>query len=121
MAGDIMSDLVQNAADSAAEIISTNGHDRPVGQRFTSCAVARFMAKQIGRLPIQIRLLDPGSGVGILAAAVCERIAKMRTPRSVFIEAWETDPSVLSALTATLVACREILGGCGHALDFKIL
>ena len=116
-----MIDIVQFAADQATMIIAANGSDRPIGQRFTSNSVARFMAKQVRDLPTKVRLLDPGAGVGILTAAVCERIAKMRKPRSLFVEAWETNEAVLPHLAETMEACREMLRVNGHSFDFEIL
>ncbi len=67
-----------------------------------------------------VRLLDPGAGVGTLTAAVCDRIASLKTPRRLYIEAWENDPALVPLLIETLERCRAVLISLGHECDFAV-
>lgn len=81
-----MDELTSNPVELASIVANrvidagNNGVARPKGQRFTSPGVARFMASQVDALPPTIRILDPGAGVGILTAALCERIGRVPLP-----------------------------------------
>ena len=58
-------------------------HRKERGQVFTPPDVARFMANLFGAIPGEYLLLDPGAGIGTLTVAFCERIGKLRSPRTV--------------------------------------
>ena len=54
------------------------------GQFFTPPEVCQFMASLLSQdRPAAFRLLDPGAGVGSLAAAVCDRFLKLRHRRHI--------------------------------------
>lgn len=90
------------------------------GQFFTPAPVARFMASLLTELPGSVRVIDPGAGAGMLSAAVCERIACLRSARRVEIHAYETDKAVLTLLGATLDKARAHLKKHGHTLEYTI-
>ncbi|MFL5586730.1 MAG: hypothetical protein ACJ8DI_03600, partial [Ktedonobacteraceae bacterium] len=64
-------------------------HD--AGQFFTLPIVARYMANLAGILDNQLHVLDPGTGVGILACAICEA-AILQKLSALSIVAYESDP-----------------------------
>lgn len=76
-----------------------------LGQFFTPAAAARLIAS-IPRLPESgtLRMLDPGAGSGVLAAALVSRVLAERPELSIEIVAVERDPLVLPSLRATLMA-----------------
>ncbi len=83
-----------------------------MGQFFTPAPVGRLMASMFGPAPKEVRLLDPGAGVGSLtAAAVAAFCARERKPRAIYVAAYELDPALSRHLTETLqrcaVACRR--------------
>ena len=83
--------------------------------------IATFMAAMFPRLPSEaIRILDPGAGVGTLSAALCERIARLKQPRKVAVEAWESDPALLPYLAKTMRECGDVLESHGHSFWFTI-
>ena len=94
--------------------------NKAIGQFFTPPGVARFMASMLGLLPERIQLLDPGAGAGILTAAVCERVARLKKPRYLEVHAYETDQSVLSTLHESLSQCQDFLHAAGHKMEFHI-
>ena len=60
------------------------------GQVFTPPSVCGLMAGLFTQIPDRFRLLDAGAGVGSLAAAVCERVLSLRSPRQIEIVLYET-------------------------------
>lgn len=89
---------------------------RDQGQYFTPPGVARLMVSMLGGLGERVRVLDPGAGAGMLAAAVCERIAMLREPRAVEVHAYETDPGVIPLLRESLGQAGDLLAARGHHL-----
>ena len=90
------------------------------GQVFTPPLVARFMAHLASTPPANLKVLDAGAGTGTLSAAVCERILLLRSPRTVKIVLFETDPMVVPLLHENLRRCRAALRAAGHRLTFEI-
>ncbi|QIK71659.1 N-6 DNA methylase [Propioniciclava coleopterorum] len=87
-----------------------------LGQFFTPAVAAQLIAS-IPRLPEggTLRVLDPGAGSGVLAAALVSRALPERSELSIEIIAVERDPLVLPSLRATLTACEQAGGGRVHA------
>ena len=74
-----------------------------LGQYMTPSPIARFMASLFVRLTGDVRLLDPGAGVGSLTAAIVERmIADTKKPHSVALVAYEIEPVLIGYLRNTL-------------------
>ena len=91
------------------------------GQIFTPGTVSRFMAELISIESSQIRLLDPGSGTGILIAAFCEHLVKnAKIPVQLVIDAYENDIAILPKLSATLAECQMVLKTHGHQMKYTI-
>lgn len=63
-----------------------------MGQFFTPPPIARFMASLFTDAPQQLRLLDPGAGVGILLAAVVEDVLNCQhLPAKISVIAYEVE------------------------------
>jgi adenine-specific DNA-methyltransferase len=86
------------------------------GQVFTPPEVARFMASLFGAISREYVLLDPGAGIGTLTVAFCERIGKLRSPRTVTAHVFENDPQLLPLLKQNLDNCQRVLSAVGHTL-----
>lgn len=108
------------ARTAAHNAITGDRHRRAISQVFTPPSVARFMAARVVQIGEVFTLVDAGAGVGMLAAALCERIAAMPKPRAVRAELYETDPLVLPALRATVRECQKALAERGHELSATI-
>jgi len=100
------------------EAESSAGERRRKGQVFTPPAVARFMARLLRPPGAAFRLLDPGAGVGILAAAACERLLHLRSPRRVEIHVFEDDSQLVPLLEMNLKHCVGALETAGHRAKF---
>lgn len=90
------------------------------GQFFTPPSVARFMAKLFTTFPERIRLLDPGAGTGVLAAAVCERVQHLRSSREIVLDLFETDTSIIPLLEKNMDTCRSVLERAGHNMTYTV-
>lgn len=90
------------------------------GQYFTPIGVAQFMAGLFSTPPKLFRVLDAGAGTGTLAAAVCDRILRLPSPRSVELVLVETDRAVLPLLEKNMRHCQRLLRRAGHAMTYTI-
>ena len=106
---------------TALHVDSTTDIDRKaIAQVFTPAGVARFMAARASRIGEEFTFIDAGAGAGVLAAAMCERIAGLPRPRRVVVELYETDPAVLAVLRQTIAECRKVLAANGHHLEATV-
>jgi len=87
------------------------------GQVFTPPGVARFMAGLFSEIPREYRLLDPGAGIGTLTAALCERLARLRSPRRLVAHVFENDPQLVPLLRKNLERCGNVLHQLGHTFE----
>lgn len=100
---------------------STSPEDRKRrGQFFTPPGVARFMGNLLCPAPGRFRLLDPGAGIGMLSAAVCERVLQLRSPRDIQVHLYETDSRVVPLLHRNMEHCGAILKRAGHRVSHTI-
>jgi adenine-specific DNA-methyltransferase len=95
-------------------------HRKQRGQVFTPPEVARFMAGLLGAIPQEYALLDPGAGVGILTAAFCERIGKLRSPRTITAHVFENDPQLIPLLRQNLDNCKRVMSAAGHTFNYVL-
>lgn len=74
------------------------------GQFFTSLETAEFMANmfEINNLSPAVSILDPGSGTGILSAALVSRLEKEEAVKSIHLVCYEMDPDVLPLLKSNM-------------------
>lgn len=100
---------------------ATSADDRKErGQVFTPRGVCNFMSSLFTRIPDRFRLLDAGAGTGSLAAAICERILTLSSPRQIEIVLYENDATLLPLLEENMRHCRTALKAAGHELRYTI-
>jgi adenine-specific DNA-methyltransferase len=74
-------------------------HRAAMGQFFTPAPIARFMAELSETNAGEVRLLDPGAGVGSLSAAWIARVCNLELrPSSIHLTAYEADRGLAEAL-----------------------
>ena len=79
-----------------------------LGQYMTPTPIGRFMASLFGNVSGDIRVLDPGAGVGSLSAALVERCAhEQKKPRSISLTCYEIEPLLIEYLKATLQEAKN--------------
>lgn len=81
------------------------------GQFFTSKETAQYMAEMFdfSILSDKLNILDPGSGTGILSAALIERIQHEKKVKFVSLTCYEMDPEVLPLLHQNLEYIKDHL------------
>ncbi|NJN83846.1 MAG: N-6 DNA methylase [Caldilineaceae bacterium] len=74
-----------------------------MGQFMTPAPVARFMASLFQNVGREVRLLDPGAGVGSLSVAFVDHVLRLSVlPSSILVHSYELENSMLTSLTASL-------------------
>ncbi len=97
-----------------------------LGQYMTPAPIARFMASLVDDISGDMRVLDPGAGVGSLSAALIERCShEKEKPRSVSLTCYEIEPLLIDYLESTLQeaesqgrAAKIVVSGQVYADDF---
>lgn len=80
-----------------------------LGQFLTPPATANLMASMVRAPGRELRILDPGAGLGALSAALVASLCRRENPpRSVELVVYEIDRSVRPSLEQTLADCDEI-------------
>ena len=94
-----------------------------LGQYFTPGHIADFMASLFPRNGDgDVRILDPGAGIGILSCALAERIASERwNVDSLAVEAFEIDPLLVGQLQGNLEKALSELGGRAEVVNGDFL
>lgn len=99
-------------------------NQRRYAQYMTPAPIARFMAGLFPRPQEQeLRLLDPGAGLGSLSCALFERFSAEPGLRHISLDAYEIDPALLAPLQANLSRCAAQAAACHltwqlHGSDF---
>ena len=109
--------------DWLAQLYSANAaeeHRKQLGQYFTPPAVAHFMARLADLSGSDKRTLEPAAGLGILVAALAERIAGMSHLKQWHVTAYEIDVNVRPLLIIALGYTRYWLQQWGVRLQFEV-
>ncbi len=98
-----------------------DGYRKKGGHYLTPASIARFMAEcSPSYSETYLRVLDPGSGAGILSAAVCEAASNSGVVERLHIDAWESDILLAELTQRSLAFSREWLDQRGVALTFDV-
>ena len=93
-----------------------------MGQFFTPAPVARFMADMSEANGGEVRLLDPGAGVGSLSAAWIARACSLEPgPSSIHLTAYEADPQLAVHLRQTVKDCEAICRAAGVTFQAEVV
>jgi len=89
---------------------ATSRADRSeIGQFLTPVVIAQFMSSIFETGRQEVRVLDPGSGAGVLLAMCVEAlISQVNRPLSIEVVAYETDSTILPYLEDTLKRCQSL-------------
>ncbi len=97
-----------------------HGDRKNDGHYQTPASVARFMAECSAYSQPYLRVLDPGSGTGILSAAVCEAALSNGIVQNLHIDAYETDTLLANLTSRSLAFSRVWLAQRGVTLTFNV-
>lgn len=108
---ELIRDVERRQAELMAEL-SQEQRSR-LGQFMTPSSVAALMASMFGQVSSDVRVLDPGAGIGMLTAAfVAHSLAQKTPPKAITATAYELDRGLVPELEATLRSCA---GACADA------
>ena len=93
---------------------------KSAGYYLTPASIAKFMAEGASYTQLDLRVLDPGSGTGILSAAVCEAACNKGTVQSLHLDACESHPLLANLSHLVLAFSRQWLGQRGITLTFDV-
>lgn len=91
------------------------------GQFFTPKEVSNFMASLFNIKGNSIYILDPGAGVGILTASICERLLQIDKKLNVYIDLYENDPALIPLLNKVMKITKQKLQYRGHNVNINII
>lgn len=92
------------------------------GQFFTPVQIADLMGELAADGGDHLRILDPGSGSCILSAALLEALTNSEhPPRTLHVDAYETDGYCVLAAEKVLQYSRRLLEARGISLTYRVL
>ncbi len=109
--------------DGLAQVYSAHAdetHRKTHGQFFTPPTIARFMAELSVSVESGAQVVEPGAGIGILIAALAERIAREGACREWSVTAYETEAALRPALTLALGYIRHWLSKWNVRFKFEV-
>jgi adenine-specific DNA-methyltransferase len=97
-------------------------HDRKSkGQFFTPGAVARLMSELCRLNRRSIRVLDPGSGLGILVCALCDRLLREQKKVNLSVDLYEPEGNFRAPLTNVMEECSKRLANRDIGFSYRII
>ncbi|QWG71335.1 hypothetical protein EXW50_10670 [Bacillus mycoides] len=101
--------------------ITTQKEKKERGQFFTSAAVAKLMVKMINLKKKKLKVLDPGSGTGILIAALIERVITENLNVNISVDLYENDSRVIPFLQKSMELCFVAMKEKGNKFEYNII
>jgi adenine-specific DNA-methyltransferase len=105
----INTDLVVYAYDLGKRALERRKADalKEYGQFLTPPSVARYMAKQLGKIHGGAALLEPAVGSAVLVCAVIERLIAENQPLEISIDAYEIDAELCAVASQVLTHASQ--------------
>lgn len=93
------------------------------GQFFTPKIISELMVRQFNDInkKEEIRILDPGAGIGIFESAFCEFILSFDYKVKLSFFLYENDPDILFLLRKNLMTCKKVMADEGFEIVYKII
>lgn len=101
-------ELAENKRKEANKLLNPKTKSA-LGQFMTPAPICLFMASLFDSITGNVKLLDPGSGVGSLSAAFIDRILTEKVEKMA-VDAYDIEDVMLPFLQQTMKACGEVIG-----------
>jgi adenine-specific DNA-methyltransferase len=93
-----------------------------LGQFLTPPGIANFMASLFEHHPHEVKLLDPGAGIGTLSAALVQQLCRASVrPHGIVVTAYEVDSCLIPALEQTYANCESACLRAGISFSAEII
>jgi len=92
------------------------------GQYFTPRKISEFMVRQFDNInkKEEIRILDPGAGVGIFESTFCEDIKSLKKNVKISFNLYENDANLIPLLSLNMKVCKESMAEKGVGISYRI-
>lgn len=92
------------------------------GQYFTPRKVSEFMVRQFEDIDKkeEIRILDPGAGIGIFESSFCEYILSLDKNVKISFDLYENDVNIVNLLERNMKACKVEMASKGFKVSYKV-
>ncbi len=94
---------------------------RSFGQFFTPAPISQFMASLFTSIEGDVRLLDPGCGVGSLSAAFFDETIRRNKAHSLYIKAYDIDEVVIPYIEETNQIFKNISQKANFNFSFEFI
>jgi adenine-specific DNA-methyltransferase len=115
--------LTEYAETLASWYTSTSDfqYRKKVGQYFTPSKISGFMVRQYDDFSKgEIRILDPGAGIGIFESSFCEYLISVGTKARITFDLYENDPAIIPLLVLNVAACKEDVNRFALDVSFRL-
>jgi len=115
--------LTEYAETLTSWYISKSGsqYRKKAGQYFTPTNISRFMVSQYDDFSNEeIRILDPGAGIGIFESSFCEYLICANQKTKIIFDLYENDPNITPLLLLNVTACKEKMTSNGFDISFRV-
>ena len=108
-------DIVEYSVTQGNAVLQRRSRQRlkEKGQFITPAPVARFMARRIGPIRNNDRVLDPAVGSGTLVSALIERIVEDSECAEIWVDGYEIDPEMCRAAREVLAVATSYAASQG--------
>ncbi len=92
------------------------------GQYFTPYEVSKLMVELFGNIDHKkdIRILDPGAGIGIFESTFCEHLKSLKNPVKLSFDIYENDTNIIPFLELNMKICKEDMAAKGIEINYEI-
>ena len=92
------------------------------GQYFTPKRVSEFMVQLIDDIPAdkELRILDPGAGVGNFESALCEYVKSRASKVRLSFDLYEDCEDIMPLLKMNMRVCQEVMAQKGLDISYSI-
>ena len=93
------------------------------GQYFTPQRTGEFMVRQFDDVERMkdIRVLDPGAGLGVFEVCFCEYIKSLNEEVRVSFDLYENDRNLVNLLRLTMEECKRRVSDTGSEVSYRIM
>jgi len=94
---------------------------KKAGQYFTPVRISEFMVRQYEDFnKEEIRILDPGAGIGIFESSFCEYLKSLDKKIKIVFDLYENDPNIVPILSLNMKACQEDMIRKGFDISYRV-
>jgi len=95
--------LIDKIYSESMKLLINKEEKKNKGQFYTPSSIANFMSRLSSVEKTDIKILDPGSGTGVLSIALCLHISENTSVRRIQLDLYENDMAVYEILESNIL------------------